>query len=103
MYLGEFGHRVASGRILDTLKPRGLPSTWYVPGFTIESHPAAQPVLVGAGERIAVFLVRERLSQGPEAAEAWRSFCADAGIADVDLGSVGDEDSHATSLARQPA
>ena len=38
---GEFGHRVASGRILDTLKERGLPSTWYVPGFTIESHPQA--------------------------------------------------------------
>ena len=38
---GEFGHRVASGRILDTLKPPGLPATWSVPGFPIESHPCA--------------------------------------------------------------
>ena len=36
---GEFGHKVASGRILNTLKERSLNSTWFVPGFTIESHP----------------------------------------------------------------
>jgi len=50
---GEFGHRVASGRILDTLKPRGLPATWYVPGFTIESHPAACEAVVEGGHEIA--------------------------------------------------
>lgn len=50
---GEFGHRVASGRILDTLKPRGLPATWYVPGFTIESHPQACEAVVEGGHEIA--------------------------------------------------
>ncbi len=50
---GEFGHRVASGRILDTLKPRGLPSTWYVPGFTIESHPRECEAVLEGGHEIA--------------------------------------------------
>jgi peptidoglycan/xylan/chitin deacetylase (PgdA/CDA1 family) len=50
---GEFGHRVASGRILDTLKLRGLPSTWYVPGFTIESHPRECEAVVEAGHEVA--------------------------------------------------
>ena len=50
---GEFGHRVASGRILDTLKARGLAATWYVPGFTIESHPQACEAVVEGGHEIA--------------------------------------------------
>jgi len=50
---GEFGHRVASGRILDTLKARGLPATWYVPGFTIESHPSACEAVLEGGHEIA--------------------------------------------------
>ncbi len=50
---GEFGHRVASGRILRTLKDRGLPSTWYVPGFTIESHPQSCEEIVEGGHEVA--------------------------------------------------
>ncbi len=50
---GEFGSRVASGRILDMLKSRGLPSTWYVPGFTIESHPRECEAVLDGGHEIA--------------------------------------------------
>ncbi len=49
---GEFGV-MASGRILATLKARGLPSTWFVPGFTIESHPEACEAVVAGGHEVA--------------------------------------------------
>ena len=35
------------------LKERGLPSTWFVPGFTIASHPAACEVVLAGGHEIA--------------------------------------------------
>ncbi len=71
-------------------------------GFTVESHPALPPALVGVGERVEVFSLRERLAQGPEAVEAWRSFCARAGIADVDLGSAGDHNGELVAQERKP-
>lgn len=49
---GEFG-LVGAGRILAMLKERGLPSTWFVPGFTIESHPAACEAVVAGGHEVA--------------------------------------------------
>jgi hypothetical protein len=49
---GEFGV-IGSQRILSTLKDRDLPSTWFVPGFTIESHPAACEAVVEAGHEVA--------------------------------------------------
>ncbi len=49
---GEFGV-MASGRILKTLKDRNLPSTWFVPGFTIESHAAASAAVVEGGHEVA--------------------------------------------------
>jgi peptidoglycan/xylan/chitin deacetylase (PgdA/CDA1 family) len=49
---GEFGI-IGSQRILSTLKDRGLPSTWFVPGFTIESHPEACEAVVEAGHEVA--------------------------------------------------
>ena len=49
---GEFGV-MASGRILAMLKARSLPSTWFVPGFTIESHPAACAAVVADGHEVA--------------------------------------------------
>ena len=49
---GEFGV-MASGRILDTLGARDLSSTWFIPGFTIESHPAACEAVVAAGHEVA--------------------------------------------------
>ena len=49
---GEFGV-MASGRILETLKVRDLPSTWFIPGFTIENHPAACEAVTEAGHEVA--------------------------------------------------
>src|SRR5690242_9344629 len=37
---GEFG-LTGARRLLDLLQSRGLRSTWFIPGFTIESHPDA--------------------------------------------------------------
>ena len=44
----EFG-AYASKRILATLKSYGLPSTWFIPGFTIESWPRECERVVAAG------------------------------------------------------
>src|SRR5580765_6319398 len=49
---GEFG-LVGAGRILALLKSFGLHATWFVPGFTIESHPQACEAVVQAGHEIA--------------------------------------------------
>ena len=49
---GEFG-LVGTERILALLKERGLPSTWFVPGFTIASHPAACEAVLAGGHEIA--------------------------------------------------
>ncbi len=49
---GEFGV-MASGRILAMLKARNLPSSWFIPGFTIESHPAACEAVVAGGHEVA--------------------------------------------------
>jgi peptidoglycan-N-acetylglucosamine deacetylase len=49
---GEFGAR-ASARILDMLESRSIPSTWFTPGFTIESYPRECEAVVTAGHEIA--------------------------------------------------
>jgi peptidoglycan-N-acetylglucosamine deacetylase len=49
---GEFGAR-ASARILDMLESRSIPSTWFAPGFTIESYPRECEAVVTAGHEIA--------------------------------------------------
>jgi peptidoglycan/xylan/chitin deacetylase (PgdA/CDA1 family) len=49
---GEFGV-VASSRILDLLAQYNIQSTWFVPGFTIESHPEACEAVLAAGHEIA--------------------------------------------------
>lgn len=49
---GEFG-AMASGRILDFLKTRGLRATWFVPGFTIESWPREAEAVVAGGHEVA--------------------------------------------------
>jgi peptidoglycan/xylan/chitin deacetylase (PgdA/CDA1 family) len=48
---GEFGI-VGAVRILDLLKSHGIRSTWFVPGFTIETYPAVCEALVKAGHEI---------------------------------------------------
>ena len=49
---GEFGAR-ACPRILDFLESRGIRSTWFIPGFTIESFPCECEAVVKAGHEIA--------------------------------------------------
>jgi peptidoglycan-N-acetylglucosamine deacetylase len=48
---GEFGAR-ASPRILALLESRGIRSTWFTPGFTIESFPRECDAVVKAGHEI---------------------------------------------------
>jgi peptidoglycan/xylan/chitin deacetylase (PgdA/CDA1 family) len=49
---GEFG-LVGARRILELLKSSGIRSTWFVPGFTIESHPGACEAVVRDGHEVA--------------------------------------------------
>lgn len=49
---GEFGAR-ASPRILAFLQSRGIRSTWFTPGFTIESFPHDCEAVVKAGHEVA--------------------------------------------------
>jgi peptidoglycan-N-acetylglucosamine deacetylase len=49
---GEFG-LVGARRILDLLKSHRIRATWFVPGFTIESHPQACEAVVEGGHEIA--------------------------------------------------
>ena len=49
---GEFG-ALASRRILDFLKSRGIQSTWFIPGFTIESWPRESEAVVAGGHEVA--------------------------------------------------
>lgn len=48
---GEFG-AVAAPRILAFLKSRGIHSTWFVPGFTIETYPKLCEAVVANGHEI---------------------------------------------------
>jgi peptidoglycan/xylan/chitin deacetylase (PgdA/CDA1 family) len=48
---GEFG-AMTSGRILKLLKDRDIKSTWFVPGFTIESWPKESAAVVEGGHEI---------------------------------------------------
>ena len=45
---GEFG-QVAAPRLLALLKQREVPSTWFIPGHTIESYPASVAAVRDAG------------------------------------------------------
>ena len=49
---GEFG-ALASRRILAFLQSRAIPSTWFVPGFTIDSYPRECAAVVAGGHEIA--------------------------------------------------
>jgi len=48
---GEFGV-VGSKRILSLLQALSIPTTWFVPGFTIETYPAACEAVVRGGHEI---------------------------------------------------
>ena len=49
---GEFG-LIGARRILALLKAHGLRATWFIPGFTIESHGAACAAVVEHGHEVA--------------------------------------------------
>jgi peptidoglycan-N-acetylglucosamine deacetylase len=49
---GEFG-LVGARRILALLKSFGVRATWFIPGFTIESHPRACEAVVQDGHEVA--------------------------------------------------
>jgi peptidoglycan-N-acetylglucosamine deacetylase len=48
---GEFGI-VGAARILDLLQANDIRSTWFVPGFTIETYPAVCAAVANAGHEI---------------------------------------------------
>jgi len=49
---GEFGV-VASARLLELLRRYEIPSTWFIPGHTIETYPDACRAVAAAGHEIA--------------------------------------------------
>ena len=49
---GEFG-LLGAQRILALLKAYGMRTTWFIPGFTIESHPRACEAVVRDGHEVA--------------------------------------------------
>jgi peptidoglycan/xylan/chitin deacetylase (PgdA/CDA1 family) len=48
---GEFG-AVAASRILTVLERRGLPSTWFVPGYTAATYPDVVRAIAAAGHEV---------------------------------------------------
>ena len=48
---GEFG-RVGAHRLLDLLRDEGVPSTWFVPGHTIEAFPETCARIHGEGHEV---------------------------------------------------
>lgn len=49
---GEFGPRVGAPRLLALFRQHGIRTSWYVPGHTIETFPAAVEAVVEAGHEI---------------------------------------------------
>ena len=49
---GEFGPGVALPRILALLAKHNVPSSWYIPGHTLETYPAACRTIFDAGHEI---------------------------------------------------
>jgi peptidoglycan/xylan/chitin deacetylase (PgdA/CDA1 family) len=49
----EFGHRVGVPRILELLEREGIPSSWFVPGATMEIYPADAEAILARGHELA--------------------------------------------------
>jgi peptidoglycan-N-acetylglucosamine deacetylase len=49
----EFGVRVGAPRILELLASRGIVSTWFVPGHTLETFPDSTASILAGGHEIA--------------------------------------------------
>lgn len=50
---GEFGARVGAERILNLLNDNGLPSTWFMPGHTIDTFPEICRAIAESGHEVA--------------------------------------------------
>ena len=50
---GEFGPRVGAPRILELLERRRIPSTWFVPGHTLETFPESTAAILAGGHELA--------------------------------------------------
>ncbi len=48
----EFGHRVGVPRILELLAREGIPSTWFVPGNTLELFPGDTEAILAGGHEL---------------------------------------------------
>ena len=48
---GEFGV-VASARIVDLMRRHGIATTWFIPGHTLETYPAACEAVIAAGHEV---------------------------------------------------
>ena len=49
----EFGVRVGAPRILELLADRGIVSTWFVPGHTLETFPDSTAAILAGGHELA--------------------------------------------------
>ncbi len=49
----EFGVRVGAPRILELLASRGVASTWFVPGHTLETFPDSTAAILAGGHELA--------------------------------------------------
>jgi peptidoglycan/xylan/chitin deacetylase (PgdA/CDA1 family) len=49
----EFGVRVGAPRILELLASRGIVSTWFVPGHTLETFPESTAAILAGGHEIS--------------------------------------------------
>ena len=49
---GEFGGRVGARRVLDLLTKESIPSTWFIPGHTIDTFPEICRSIANAGHEI---------------------------------------------------
>jgi peptidoglycan/xylan/chitin deacetylase (PgdA/CDA1 family) len=50
---GEFGVRVGIPRLLDLLEREAIPSTWFMPGHTMETWPSTTESIVARGHELA--------------------------------------------------
>ena len=50
---GEFGPRVGAPRLIELFRKYDIRTSWYVPGHTIETFPAAVTAVIAAGHELA--------------------------------------------------
>jgi peptidoglycan/xylan/chitin deacetylase (PgdA/CDA1 family) len=67
----EFGVRVGARRILELLASRGIRSTWFVPGHTLETFPNSTAAILAGGHARRMRLVHpmhlcDEVTLGPD-------------------------------------